>query len=233
MKIPFSHFEDIARNIKTLWFKPPKPINNIAGQFIEMTLDDIEPDERGYKHWFTLSSSPTETLASITTKFDPVRRSVFKQALASLKPGDQVNISDPMGDFVLPKDHNRPLLFVAGGIGLTPMRSMVKWLTDTGEKRDITMLYAVTSPDEFAFTDLFKSCGVNLTKIVKQPISDWTGETGSLTAERILQASQSEDTLIYVSGPEPMTEALVKGLKNLGVSESRLVTDYFPGYPII
>ncbi len=229
MKVIFDHFEDLAPTIKTLWFKPSEKFDYIAGQFIEMYLPNIEPDERGNKHWFTLSSSPTEKMISITTRFFDERRSNFKQALSDLKPGDSLNISEPMGDFVLPKDKNRPLLFVAGGIGLTPMRSMVKWLTDTSEKRDITMLYAAGRPEEFVFTDLFNDYGVKLTRIIKEPTPGWNGATGLLTPELILEQSSAE-SLIYISGPEPMTEALVEGLQKHGIHDRRLVTDYFPGY---
>ena len=69
MQIILDHTEDIAENIKTFWFVPKKPMDYIAGQFIEMTLPHDHPDERGQKHWFTLSSSPTEPLISITNKF--------------------------------------------------------------------------------------------------------------------------------------------------------------------
>jgi glycine betaine catabolism B len=229
MYVKFAHSEGIAQNILTFWFEPEKKPDYIAGQFIEMFLPHPNPDERGIKHWFTLSSSPTEPLISITTKFTPGRSSTFKQTLRALKPGDSIRIIEPMGDFVLPKHKATPLLFVAGGIGVTPMRSMVKWLQDTGERRNITLLYAASSADEFVFTDLFKSYGVKLTQIIKDPGPDWTGEKGILSPERILAEARPE-SLIYVSGPEPMTEALVDGLKEKGVKEHRLVTDYFPGY---
>src|SRR3989344_7668 len=132
-------------NVTTFWFKPERPLAYTAGQFIEMYLPHDNPDERGIKHWFTLSSSPTEELVSITTKLAGAKSSSFKKTLFALRPGVEIKIVEPMGDFVLPKDIGIPLIFVAGGMGITPFRSIIKWLSDRNEKRDITLLYAASA----------------------------------------------------------------------------------------
>src|SRR5438128_2636442 len=139
MKVVFDHTQEtIASSIKSFWFKPTRPVHYTAGQYIELKLPHDKPDNRGERRWFTLSSYPTEPLLSITTKFtDP--GSSFKRALLDMKQGQIINMSDPMGDFVLPKDDTIPLIFVAGGIGVTPVRSMIKWLSDKAEKRDIKL----------------------------------------------------------------------------------------------
>jgi ferredoxin-NADP reductase len=192
-----------------------------AGQFIELTIPHDNPDERGQKHWFTLSSSPTEPLPTITTKFPSEGpTSTFKQALQNLKPGDAVSMSDPMGDFVLPKDKTIPLVFVAGGIGVTPMRSMIKWLHDSQETRPITLIYAVADKKQLAFQPVFDEAGIEPVFLYER-----------LTPEKILElAPDQPGQLYFISGPEPMVEALVEGLTKSGISESRLVGDYFPNY---
>jgi ferredoxin-NADP reductase len=231
MNVTLDHIEDIATNIKTFWFKPERPVHYTAGQFTEMYLPHPNADERGQKHWFTISSSPTDPLISITTKFATDRSSTFKQTLRALTPGAQLHLADPMGDFVLPKDKNIPLVFVAGGIGVTPMHSMIKYLDDTTEKRKITLLYGVAHQDEIAFSKLFEHADITFTPIVKEPHPGWKGEVGSLSAKRILEAvGDAQNTLIYVSGPEPMVEHFVDDLKSMGINKHRLVTDYFPGY---
>jgi ferredoxin-NADP reductase len=191
----------------------------------------LKPDVRGTKHWFTISSSPTEELIGLTTKFTPDEGSAFKQALRDLKPGAELTLADPMGDFVLPKDQSIPLLFVAGGIGVTPYRSIIKWLADVNEKRDIHLLYSVRHAREIAFPDLFQSYDMKFTSVITEPDPEWQGETGLLTAERILQfVGPDPRSLIYMAGPEPMVEAFVEELKSHGIPGHRLVTDYFPGY---
>jgi len=231
MNVVFDHSEPIAHNIKTFWFKPERSVRYIAGQFTEIYLPHDNPDSRGIRRWFTLSSSPSEKLVSITTKFASHQSSTFKQHLRELQPGTPLKLADPMGDFVLPKDRSIPIVFVAGGMGITPMRSMIKWLHDTNESRKIHLIYAVTEEDELAFVPLFKDYHLDFTPIVKDPTKGYGGETGSLSTERILELAPDDGrSLIYLSGPEPMIETFYKEFKAKGIAEERLVTDYFPGY---
>lgn len=235
MNVVFERAEDAAHNIKTFWFKPERPVRYTAGQFTEINLPHDNPDDRGIKRWFTLSSSPTDDMVSITTKFASHQSSTFKQHLRELKPGTPLKLADPMGDFVLPKDPTIPLVFVAGGMGITPMHSMIKYLLETGEKRDIHLIYAVTEEDELAFVSEFKEYsekyGMKFTPVVKQPVGDWQGEIGSLSVDRILQLAPNDGrSLYYISGPEPMVENFFKEFQEKNVPKDRLVTDYFPGY---
>jgi glycine betaine catabolism B len=231
MQAVLNQIEHITDNIETRWFRPEKPFSYIAGQFIEMRLAHDQPDDRGEKRWFTLSSSPTEDLIAMTTRFTPEHSSSFKTTLQHLKVGDEVTISEPMGDFVLPKDSAIPLVLIAGGMGITPMRSMIKWLLDKGEKRTVHLLYAVQEPSQLAFMELFAQYGITPEVILSQPPASWSGRTGHLTAASILDfAGQNAEQLIYLSGPEPMVESLHKQLIDRGVNPNRLVEDYFPGY---
>src|SRR5579859_2390296 len=119
MKVVFDHSQDEAANIKTFFFKSPQPIQYTAGQYVTLTIPHENPDERGINHWFTLSSAPGQEFVTITTKHAAEHGSTFKEALWALTPGTEVSMSDPLGDFVLPKLVQTPLVFVAGGIGIT------------------------------------------------------------------------------------------------------------------
>jgi len=157
MQITLDHTEKENYNVQTFWFRPEKKLEYTAGQFIEMFLPHDNPDERGIKHWFTLSSSPTDELISITTKNFGEKASSFKKTLFGLRPGAVIKIVEPMGDFVLPKDVSIPLVFVAGGIGLTPYHSMIKWLLDTGEKSQIQIILAFNNPRDVISEDLLRN----------------------------------------------------------------------------
>ncbi len=231
MKVVFDYSEAEAANIRTFFFRPEKPVRYTAGQFIELTVKHPHPDKRGIRHWFTLSSSPTDTLLSITTKFAGATSSTFKKALFALEPGAELLMSEPMGDFVLPKLIQTPLVFVAGGIGITPFHSILEWQAATGEQRPIKLLYGVNNEDEIIFQDTFERAGQHATVVVSNPTAAWGGERGHLSAELILGLEKpSEETLIYVSGPEPMVESLEKDLKKAGLSQRQLVLDFFPNY---
>lgn len=225
------HTHEETPDVKTFWFKPSQTLRYTAGQFIELYLPHDNADDRGQKRWFTLSSSPTDEEISITTKFAGERSSTFKRALWELKPGATLRAVEPMGDFVLTKDTEEPLVFVAGGLGVTPYHSIIKWLSDAGEKRSIEMILAFNKQEEVLFEDLFRQYVKNLTLVLSDPPTGWHGESGHLSGERILQFIDSAaNKRIYVSGPEPMVETLEKDLLTAGVDKNNLVLDFFPGY---
>lgn len=222
MHVTLDHVQTITPTIRTFWLKPERKVRYVAGQFTELHLPHEKPDERGIRRWFTLSSSPSEELLAITTRIEPERGSSFKQQLSALKPGAKLHLADPMGDFVLPKDPTIPIVFVAVGLGITPVRSMVKWLLDTNQKRHIQLIYAVSQPEELAFKPLIKSFDLAVTTI-------FTKQNGRLTSDHILSLVNVEP-LIYLSGPEIMVETFYKELRSKGIPSSHLVADYFPGY---
>jgi ferredoxin-NADP reductase len=231
MKAIYRKREQLTNAISTFWFEPARPLRFTAGQFTELTLKHASPDDRGVKRWFTISSSPTDDLVGITTKFAGEASSSFKKALFDLAPTTEVQLAEAMGDFVLPKLTQQPLIFVAGGIGLTPFHSMFEWLAATGETRDIKFLYAVSSEDDIIFQDTFDKANVHATIIVGNPSEAWGGLRGRLDAQTILGLEKpTDDTLIYLSGPEQMIEALEADLQKHGVDKRQLVGDFFPGY---
>lgn len=230
MKATFDHSSEESSTIKTFWFRPEKPVDFVAGQFIELYLPHVQVDDRGIKRWFTASSSPIDDMISITTKFSE-RSSSFKGALQALEPGTVVDIDPPMGDFVLPQDPTIPLVFVAGGMGITPYHSIFKWLHDTEEQRPIKFVYAVHTEDDIIFQDTFDAAGIHATIVVTEPSAEWGGERGTLTADHILKLTEPDErTLIYLAGPEPMIEDLQTGLRAQKVPQNRIVTDFFPNY---
>ncbi len=234
MKVVLDHKQDEASNITTFFFKPEKPMHYTAGQFIELTFKHANPDKRGIKRWFTLSSSPTQELLSITTKYAGVdKSSSFKRTLFGLPIGSELTMSEPMGDFVLPKLVQTPLIFVAAGVGITPFHSILTWLVETKETRPIKLLYAVSREEEIIFQPTFDAANLQPTIVVSEPSAAWGGERGRITTEMILGLEKpSEDTLIYVSGPEPMVENLERDLKKAGIKSRQLVLDFFPNYDI-
>ncbi len=221
----FDHKEKINHNVTTFWWRLPRKVKFTAGQFTELYLPHKNPDERGKKHWFTISASPTNNLWSITTKDAGAKGSSFKKTLFKLKEGAEVDLAEPMGDFVLPKDKSIPLVFVAGGIGVTPFHSIVQYLLDTGEKREIQFIWALNEARDAIFLDLFKKYGIKPVLFVKE-------KGQSLTSQKILKLT-GKAKRIYISGPEPMVETFMEELEKLGVPKNELVGDFFPGYPPI
>lgn len=220
MKLKLVKKQPVAENIVSFWFEPEISSRYIAGQYTELYLPHPSPDSRKTKRWFTLSSSPTEKLWAITTKFNTQKSSTFKKALKDLELNTEISAHMPMGDFVLPKDSSLTLIFVAVGMGITPYRSILKYLQDSNQKRDIKLIYALKDEREIAFAELIEK---NTTEFKKH--------IGRLSAEDILNfAGNLENKLIYLSGPELLVVLLESRLKESGVPANQIRTDAFLNY---
>ena len=128
----------VSENTYDFIFESAKKLNFRPGQYLEWTLGHDKTDSRGNRRYFTIASSPTEQDIRMGIRFYP-EGSSFKKELISLKRGDIVVASQLAGEFVLPKNKKKKLVFIAGGIGITPFRSMIKYLIDKKEKRDIVL----------------------------------------------------------------------------------------------
>ena len=205
-----------------------------AGQYVEVTLAHPRADSRGNRRYLTLASSPTEDTLRLGVKFYP-ESSSFKLAMLDAGAQSKLAVSPPAGDFTLPKDPSRKLAFIAGGIGVTPYRSMIKYLTDTNDRRDVVLLYGERHPDEFVYTDVFDQAaaklGIRTVYTVQDGPAGWRGRTGRITAETIkTDVPDFQERLFYVSGSYPMVTSVTDALRGLGVPATHIKTDYFPGY---
>jgi ferredoxin-NADP reductase len=231
MEVRLEHIEAIAKEVKTFWVKSEQPVRYQAGQFADVYLPHNNPDERGIRRWLTLSSSPTEPLIGLTVTFADKPLSTYKQALLKLRPGDSLQMLEPMGDIVLPKDPKTPLVFVAGGIGIVPFRAIAKWLADHNEPRPIKLLYSEKTEQNLLYMPLLEQAfGTGLLPTLTRPKATWQGQTGRITVERILElAGDDERTLVFIAGPQAMVELLVAELQRQGIPRQRIAADYFNG----
>ncbi|HSX00895.1 MAG TPA: FAD-dependent oxidoreductase, partial [Candidatus Saccharimonas sp.] len=134
----------LTDNIWSFRFKPSEPLTWTPGQFIYVELPHEHPDAEGTKRWFTVSSAPFEGLIQITTR---ITGSTFKQALANVPEGGEVPLIDPPdGDFIW-TDTDRPLVFVAGGIGITPFRSILAQRAHDRAPLAVTLIYGGRTDD--------------------------------------------------------------------------------------
>lgn len=202
-----------------------RPVRKLAfapGQYMEWTLPHAHADSRGNRRTFSIASSPTEPDIHIGFR-SYERSSSFKNALLALKPGQYIRAAHVAGNFVLPVTPTEPLLFIAGGIGITPMRSMVQYLIDTSQQRDITILYFASEPEGFVYQDTLgraQTVGVTTYYIVGRPdadtISNHVPDLRSRTA--------------YISGPDALVSSCKATLRTLGIPASHIRTDHFSGY---
>lgn len=228
---------ELAKDIQEFVFKPDAKLLFAAGQYLEWTLPHEKSDTRGNRRYFTIASSPTENDLRIGVKF--IRDgSSFKKELLSLESGRIMAAGQLAGDFILPKDKLKKMAFIAGGIGVTPFRSMIKYMIDTRDKRSVVLFYSVKNVDEIAYADLFEAARKEIGLKTAYVLSDlaqvpegWPGETGFITKEMIeKKVPDFKERRFYLSGPNAMVESYKKLLKGVGVKNKDIVTDYFPGY---
>ena len=206
------------------------------GQYLDWTLDVADPDSRGNRRPFTIASAPTEEQVRLGVKFYP-GPSAFKRALARMKLGDVIYGSHLAGEFILPNDNDAKLAFIAGGIGVTPFRSMVQELLDKQTPRPIVMLYGNNSGDEIAYADLFdkaeRELGIKTVYAVASdaPTDRANVHQGFIDVELIQrEVPDYSDRTFYISGPRAMVVRFQSLLSDLGVARSRIKVDYFPGF---
>ncbi len=225
----------IADSTYEFVFVPDKPRAFLPGQYLEWTLGHRGSDARGSRRFFTIASSPTEKTMRLGVKFS-ASGSSFKRALWNMRPNDTLSASHLSGDFVLPKNVREKLVFIAGGIGVTPFRSMVQYLIDNKEDRNVVLLYSNKTAAEIAYKDVFDRAvweiGMKTVYAMTNEPSPVSGtHAGAIDAELIAhEVPDLHERTFYISGPHGMVVAFEKTLKAMGVSRSRIKTDYFPGF---
>ncbi|HSW79900.1 MAG TPA: FAD-dependent oxidoreductase [Candidatus Saccharimonadales bacterium] len=238
MKAYLEDSNQIMPGVVEFRFQPEQKIRFDAGQFIAVTIPHSNMDDRGDMREFSISSAPDDACIEITASYVSKKSSTYKSALLQLKRGDIVYLGEPMGDFVLPKDSSIPLIFVGAGIGVTPYKSIVKWLKSRGERRDIRLIYSASTPAGFLYEQLWRDYGVDYIRMLTRYSDGWNGLSGRLTPARIIKLANSfaaerqssQNGLIYLAGPQSLIEPLFDGLLAAGIPRSQLLLDYFPGY---
>ena len=201
------------------------------GQYLEWTLAHAGTDSRGNRRYFTIASSPTERDIHLGVKFyEP--SSSFKKALMAMRPGDTIVAGQLAGDFTLPRNPKEKLAFIAGGIGITPFRSMVHYLADRDDRRDAVLFYSNRSGDEAAYRETFDAAERKIgLRTIYVTTGGAQGDGARLDAETIRRTIPDyRDRTFYLSGTHAMTNTFEKVLRDMGVPRARIKTDFFPGF---
>lgn len=195
--------------------------------FLQLRTED-GPDARP----MSLASSPTRPLLEYAVRLSD---SPFKRAFAALRPGDEVRIFGPIGDFVL--HGSRPAVFLAGGIGITPLKGMAEYAADKALPIPIRLAYSNRTEDEIVYRhelDALEKRNPHfrvLHTLTRSPGDGWRGRTGRMGGELIREAaSDLAEPVYYVSGTPGMVVGMWRLLDGLGISEADIEAEAFRGY---
>jgi ferredoxin-NADP reductase len=190
-------------------------------------------DEKGLRRHISLATSPTE--AGVVGLATRLRDTAFKRTLSELEVGDEVEVEEPKGSFLLPEDTDADYVFVAGGIGITVFRSMLRYIADTGLPYRVTLVYSNRDRESTAFLDELEGLEQRIPGLrVVLTMTDepgWEGEARRLDAAVLAELVGGLDGKTFlVAGPPPMAEAIAESLLAAGVPEDRARADKFSGY---
>jgi ferredoxin-NADP reductase len=236
MRSQIKEKEEVARETLLVVFDLlGEEVDFKAGQYFWVTLPDVGyDDERGLRRHITVVTSPNERgVLGFATR---LRDTAFKKTLAELDVGAEVDVEHPKGDFSLPMETARPYVFIAGGIGITVFRSMLRYIVEEGLSHRVTLVYSNRDRESTAFLDELEAMDrehENISVVfVMTDDPEWEGETRRIDADVLREHLDGElaDYVHIAAGPPGMVEAMEGALKGAGVPEEQVLVQRFAGY---
>jgi ferredoxin-NADP reductase len=210
-------------------------VDFVPGQYFWVELPNRgRDDERGLRRHITIVTSPNERgVLGLATR---IRDTAFKQTLAELEVGDDVIVEEPKGDFQLPEDTSRHYVFIAGGIGITVFRSMLKYIAEEGLPYRITLVYSNRDLASTPFLDELRELeskidGLRMVLTMTDDPS-WEGDSRRIDANFVREMVGDDFTgcIYLVSGPPDMVNSVADSLEGAGVPEEQVKRSRFAGY---
>ena len=229
--------QEIAAGTMAFHFEKPAGFFYKAGQSADCTLiNPAETDAEGNTRVFSLASAPYEDDLIVATR---MRDTAFKRVLKTMKPGTELTLDAPYGSFTLHNNASVPAVFLTGGIGVTPVRSIVLQAIHDNVPHQILVFYSNSRPEDAAFLDeLMKSHATNpnytfvgtMTQMEKSS-REWHGESGFISKAMLLKYIVDLTLPIYyIDGPPAMVTAMRKLLSEAGIDDDNIRTEEFSGY---
>jgi ferredoxin-NADP reductase len=229
--------EHVAEGTMAFHFAKPAGFEYQAGQSIDMTLlSPPETDAEGNTRTFTLASAPFDSDLMITTR---MRDTAFKRVMGKASPGLEVKLEGPGGSFVLHRKADKPAVFLAGGIGITPFLSIVRQAAHDKTAHQLYLFYSNRRPEDAPFLEV-------LTETAKQNPNchliptmthaadsrrEWKGETGFIDKSMLVKYLPTiQGPIYYLAGPPAMVAAMRGMLTDSGADEDDIRTEEFSGY---
>jgi ferredoxin-NADP reductase len=205
------------------------------GQYFFVTLPDLgHQDDKGLRRHISVVTSPNERgVLGLATR---LRDSAFKRTLRELPVGAEADVEPPKGNFALPDDASRPLVFVAGGIGITVFRSMLRYIHEETLSYRVTLIYSNRDRASTAFLDELRELEQELSefRLILTMTEDpgWDGETRRIDSSFFNDylGADLNRYIFLVAGPPAMVEAIENALDEAGVRESNVVAERYSGY---
>ena len=235
--VSLKHRREVAEGTTAFLFEKPDGLSFKAGQYLNFTLlDPPETDAEGNTRTFSIASAPDEEELMMATR---IRDTAFKRVLKTMPLGAQVEIEGPYGNFTLHKNAARPAVFLTGGIGITPYRSIIR---DAGRKKlphRLFLFYSNRRPEDGAFLEELQQAErdnpnyqfVGTMTDMANSKRPWQGKTEYINRDMLAQSISDLTTPIYyIAGPPGMVTAMRKMLADADINDDSIRTEEFNGY---
>ena len=227
----------MAEGTMAFYFEKPAGFQFKPGQFANLTLlNPPETDAEGNVRTFSIASAPHEEQLMFATR---MRDTAFKRVLKTMPVGTEIVLDGPFGSFTLHSDSSRPGAFVAGGIGITPFRSMILHASGNQLPHRLLLFYSNRRPEDAAFLEELKGIEnknanykfiPTMTQIEKSK-QKWAGRKGFLNGQMLSESMDDlKSAICYLAGPPAMVSAVGQTLAALGISEDNIRSEEFAGY---
>lgn len=236
-KVKLKCKREIAEGTMAFHFEKPEGLIYKAGQFANCTLiNPAETDAEGNSRIFSLASAPYESELMVATR---MRDTAFKRVLKTMEPGMEVMMNAPHGSFTLHNNQSVPAVFLTGGIGVTPVRSIVLQAIHDKLSHRIIVFYSNRKPEDAAFLDDLResrTANPNYTFVgtmtqMEKSSREWHGETGVISKAMLLKFMDDlTHPIYYIDGPPAMVKAMRQILSEAGVDDDNIRTEEFSGY---
>jgi ferredoxin-NADP reductase len=234
---PLTHREEIAEGTMAFHFAKPADFQFRAGQSVDITLlNPSETDAEGNTRAFSIASAPFGGDLMIATR---MRDTAFKRVLRKATLPLEVKVEGPSGSFILHRKAEKPAVFLAGGIGITPFVSIIRQATHERAPHQLYLFYSNRRPEDAAFLDLLTDAAkqnptfhliATMTEMDKSH-REWKGETGFINKDMLTKHLPAlEGPIYYLAGPPTMVAAMRRMLTEAGVDEDDIRTEEFSGY---
>jgi ferredoxin-NADP reductase len=222
--------EQVADGTFAYYFERPEGFEFVPGQFVEIALEELSPSDPFRS--FSIASAPCEPRIMIATRS---RDSSFKQALRSITPEAEVQVDGPYGRFVLREDGSPLRVMIAGGIGITPFRSMIVQSVQGEQSSPIALFHANRDIAGSPFAEEMMSLserqsGFQFIPTLTRAAEGWNGERGYVDAAMLARHVDLSTALFYISGPPAMVQSTMEMLSNAQVAADRILSESFEGY---
>lgn len=219
----------VAEETWLFTFVRPDNLQFQAGQYVMLEImNDKFTDDRPKFRAMSIASAPNDNYLNFAMRES---ESAFKQNIIAMEIGEKIKVKGPIGHFILPKDQIQPIVFLTAGIGITPIRSMLRQEVENNSERNISVFYSNRNVENITFSQEMKEYKLKNYQYIStltREIDGWSGELGRIDSKMLHKyLDEIHQPLYYIVGTMSFIKAMQEMLSGMSISSEKVITDNF------